>query len=188
MIINPKYKNVFFNPEISTEEPEIPIEEEATTTNPKPKKKNLITVLKKLLKAFGGDDAKVKNNAVDIIDKIADNVSSGSSGSGNVLTLYSDPQAQGESFKLYKNIELTEGYSSVEEGNEALLAAASIRVVMVHEGDILGIIFSQNAHPANITTGYFLPMVRLNAEEERPLYIENSGYSDSEEPEIEIHH
>ena len=42
-------------------------------------KKNLITVLKKLLKAFGGDDESVKNNAVDIIDKIADNASGGSS-------------------------------------------------------------------------------------------------------------
>lgn len=44
-------------------------------------KKNLITVLKKLLKAFGGDDESVKNNAVDIIDKIADNASGGGSSS-----------------------------------------------------------------------------------------------------------
>jgi hypothetical protein len=36
-------------------------------------KKNLITVLKKLLAAFGGEDTN-SNNAVEIVDKIADSV------------------------------------------------------------------------------------------------------------------
>lgn len=56
-------------------------------------KKNLITVLKKLLKAFGGDDESVKNNAVDIIDKIADNASS--SGGGNVVVLETEEYDSG---------------------------------------------------------------------------------------------
>lgn len=44
-------------------------------------KKNLITVLKKLLAAFGGEDTQ-SNNAVEIIDKIADSVEQGGGSSG----------------------------------------------------------------------------------------------------------
>lgn len=44
-------------------------------------KKNLITVLKKLLTAFGGEDTN-SNNAVDLVDKIADQVGEGGGSSG----------------------------------------------------------------------------------------------------------
>lgn len=49
-------------------------------------KKNLITALKKLYTAFGGQE-EVKNNAVDIIDKTADIIEEGSSGGGGAFVV-----------------------------------------------------------------------------------------------------
>lgn len=44
-------------------------------------KKNLIIALKNLLKAFGGEETN-SNNAVEVIDKIADSVEQSGGGSG----------------------------------------------------------------------------------------------------------
>lgn len=52
-------------------------------------KKNLITVLKKLLAAFGGEETN-SNNAVEVIDKIADSVEQGSGGSGGGALICTD--------------------------------------------------------------------------------------------------
>ena len=46
-------------------------------------KKNLINALKKLLVAFGGNGKEVTNNAVDIVDKIADQVGEGNNATGS---------------------------------------------------------------------------------------------------------
>lgn len=115
---------------------------------------------------------------------LVDGQSSGGSGSGNVLTLYLDAEASEAHNKLpelYKNIECTEGWPSVEEGNEALLNATFIRVMAVHNGSIVGILFPLSICPANNFTQRNLPAVSLFTMDEVPLHIENG---ESEEPEI----
>ena len=51
------------------------------------KKKNLITVLKKLLRAFGGDDSTVRNDAVDVIDKMAVQINNNTNNDPYIITL-----------------------------------------------------------------------------------------------------
>lgn len=66
--VNPKYKYQFFSPQIGKEDPEVHDNE---PTDNKPLKRNLINALAALYRAYGGEE-ELKNNAVDIIYKIAD--------------------------------------------------------------------------------------------------------------------
>ena len=68
-------------------------------------KKNLITALKKLYTAFGGNE-EVKDNAVDIVDKIADQVEEGgSSGSDNGVYYVTFTLNEDDEFVPDKSIE-----------------------------------------------------------------------------------
>lgn len=77
-------------------------------------KKNLITVLKKLLAAFGGEETQ-SNNAVEVIDKIAD--------AANGVTEKELPEATAEDVGKAVMVDENGGYTLGRAGGETVLTA-----------------------------------------------------------------
>lgn len=151
-------------------------------------KKSLISAIKKLLAKLGAEEVE-GNNLVEVIDNGADAIEGGGgSGGGGIVTLYFTYDNSTDKFnEAYKDIAMTEGFSSTEEAMAVLGAATVVKLCYVAESIIdsifIAIAFLATSETVSCvccgaTGDAFIINVAINSNEDpgpAPLHPVNPG-------------